>query len=592
MIEANTRQILAASESVERVFGYLPEAICGRTTEFLHVDENRFLEFDKLSGASVAAGEAFRCRYRMRRQNGEDFDTEHFVYPITDDEGQLQAVIGFIRDLTDFDAPPLPSADSVNFERLAETMPGAVFQATRDHEGSYSYNFFRGNLLHRIGLASQSPESDFEAVINRLSEDERQRLFDCMERTAITLSVMDLELTVRTDNGELIWSRGISQPRTREDGSVVWDGILFDITDQQRSRTEIYYLHTHDSLTGLPNREFFDERINAILPGARESGEKIVVGILNLVRFRSINQAYGFNRGDEALRQVARRLETVAYGNDMVARFHGDEFLFFFQGLANEEAVLTRVHDIIRLFNEPVEIDPVGQFSLEAKLGLALFPDHGETAEDLRERADVALRHVRARSGESYAFYSRTMTEAVIVFMEMEKKLSRAIKAGVIEPHYQPQYELAGGRLSGFEALARWPEENGFVPPGQFIPLAEKTGLIGPLSTMLRNRLLADFLACSQAGLKVPPIAINISALTIQQSRFTEWMLEMFDETGVVPENIVVEITESAILHDYDHVFNVMTELSSHGVLFSIDDFGTGFSSLSYLTQLDFPHSC
>lgn len=588
VVEANTRRILAASESAERLFGYSSGELRGRTTEFLHVDESSFLEFHNLSGNILSTGEAFRCHYRMKNRNGEEFNTEHFIHPITDEADQLQAVISFVRNRNEPGSLPLPIPEPMNFERLTEKMPGAVFQATRSAEGNYSYNYFRGNLLHRLGLTSRSPASDFQALIGRLSKEDRQRMFDCLERNAIALSVMDMELPVCADNGEQIWVRGISQPRKQENGAVVWDGLLFDITDQQRFRRELDYLHTHDYLTDLPNREFFDDRMNAILSEAREGGEKVLVGILNLVRFQSINQVYGFRQGDDVLRQVARRLQSVAADKDMIARFHGDEFLFFFRGLPNEEAALSRVREILGLFREPVKLDSQKQFPLEAKLGLALFPDHGDTAEDLRDGADLALRHVRATNDEPYAFYSRSMAEAVIFSMEMKNNLSRAINEGIIEPHYQPQYELASGQLSGLEVLARWPHGDGWVSPGRFIPIAEETGLIQALSTTLRNRLLADLHTYSHEGLNVPPVAINISAHIIRQPRFTEWVIEMFNGTGVAPENVVVEITETAFLYDYEKTFKVMTELSSMGILFSIDDFGTGFSSLSYLAQLPF----
>ncbi len=588
VVEANTRRILAASAAVERVFGYPPEETVGWTTEFLHVDEKRFRVFDELSAPSVAAGEAFRCHYQMRRLNGEAFDTEHFIHPVTDEADRLLAVVSIVRDLSDPDTLPLPSAETIHRQVLDEKIPGAVFQWVRRPDGSYSYNFFRGDLLSRLGLTASIAKSDSEAMIQRLSQDERQRLLDHLERTATSLSVLDLELSIQAESGEMVCIRGISQPCFEKDGSVVWDGILLDMTDQRHSEHELYYLTTHDYLTGLPNQKLFEERINAVIPEVRETGEKLLVGILNIDRFRSINQVYGFSQGDDLLRQLADRLQTVAHSNNMVARFHGDEFLFFFQGLKDEEAVSARVHNIIHCFAEPMELGTQERVSLTAQFGLTMFPDQGETAEDLCEQADVALRHTRAKSEQTFAFYSRTMSESVIASVELEKALSWAIESRVIEAHYQPQYELASGRLCGFETLARWPREDGWVSPGRFVPLAEETGLIYPLSSLMVEKTLSDIVASHHADLVLPPVAINISALALRRPEFTDWLVETLTETGVTAEDVVLEITESAFLHNFERALEVMTVLESHGLQFSMDDFGTGYSSLSYLSKLPF----
>lgn len=585
-----TRRILAVSDAVHRVFGWRPEELHGHTTEMLHVDDDSFQRFGAISEQMLESKkDSFHCFFKMRRRDGSPFDTENMLGIIRDETDEPIAAISIVSDLSRENSGLRPTGHQQDATLLGDRFPGGIFQRVQRPDGDAVYNFIRGGLAAQLGVDPERARVHPRAVLDCILPEDQERLVHAMDKTRQSLSVLEMELSAYTTSGELRWLRSISQPRRLDDGSTIWDGLFLDITEQRSAENQVHHLVMHDRVTGLPNVVTFEERLQDAIRYATEKGRLLVVGALDVIRFYRVNESLGFKKGDEALRKIGARLQSVLYGNDMVARYEGDQFLFLAQDLNTPESALPLGHEVIALFDEPLELEDGSVLSVSVKLGLSVFPDDARTPDGLRREADLALQRVRKDADRSFELYSEEMSQLVLEAVALEKDLKDAIQDGTIVPHYQPQFDASSGNLCGMEVLARWPlSRGGMVSPGRFIPLAEETGLIHPLMEQLVNAVLAQIWQWHQQGLAVPRVAINVSAHQIRREGFFDSLFERLAHYNLGIEALTVEITESAFLLDFAPVRSILEALAQKGVRLSIDDFGTGYSSLSYLSKLPF----
>lgn len=585
-----TRRIFAASEAVYRVFGWRPEDLRGCTTELLHVDDDSFRRFGEISERILESEkDTFHCSYRMRRRDGSTFDTENMIGIIRGEGDAPVAVVSVVYEISEGRSFKLPTEHNLEPSWFGDRLPGGIFQRVQRPDGSVVYNFIHNALAEQFGIDPGQGRVDSSVVLERIHPEDRERLIDSTERAQKNLSLLDIEVSAYTTSGELRCLRSISQPRRLDDGSTVWDGLILDLTEQRSAESRVQHLVMYDRVTGLPNVATFEERLQGAMTHALEQGSLLAVGALNVNRFYTVNESLGFKCGDDALRKVGDRLQSMLHGNDMVARYEGAEFLFLVQGLETWESIRGLGQEAATLFDVPLQLDDGTSLSVSVKVGLSVFPDDAETPDGLRRKADLALQRVRKDPDGRFEFYSEEMSRAVLDAVALEKDLKEAVHNGVIVPHYQPQFDTVSGSLRGMEVLARWPLiQGGMVSPGRFIPLAEETGLIHPLMEHLVEAVLGQVWRWRQEGLSVPPVAINVSAHQIRRQGFFDWLFERLAHYGLGIEVLTVEITESAFLLDFVHVRSILDSLAEKGVRLSIDDFGTGYSSLSYLSQLPF----
>ncbi|TDT41785.1 PAS domain S-box-containing protein/diguanylate cyclase (GGDEF)-like protein [Halospina denitrificans] len=585
-----TRRILAVNDAVYRVFGWRPEELRDRTTEMLHVNADSFKRFGSISETMLQSKrDTFHCSTRMLRRDGSSFDTENMLGIIRDRDGTPLAAVSVVFDLSEGSSITSPAEHSPDLSLLGDHLPGGVFQRIQRPNGDILYNFIRGDLAEQFGIDPEQAKSNPELVLNRIHPSDRERLMHSIDQTGKTLSILDMELTAYTANGEVRWLRSISQPRRLDDGSTIWDGIFLDITEQRSAENRAHHLVMHDRITGLPNVVTFEERLAGAITNAAAENTFLVVGALDVSRFYTVNESLGFQQGDDALRKIGARLQSIYNGNDIVARYEGDEFLFMAQNLPTSDSVRRLGYDVTALFDEPLELDDGALLSVSVKVGLSVFPDDADSPDGLRRAADLALQRVRKDPDRNFEFYSAKMRQDVLEAVTLERELKQAIKDGAIVPHYQPQFDTENGNLCGLEVLARWPvEQGGMVSPGRFIPLAEETGLIHPLMEHLVDSVLSQISQWHREGFLVPSVAINVSAHQIRHHRFFDWLFEQLSHYDLGIDALTVEITESAFLLDFASVQSILEALANRGVRLSIDDFGTGYSSLSYLSQLPF----
>ena len=339
-----------------------------------------------------------------------------------------------------------------------------------------------------------------------------------------------------------------------------------------------------DSLTGLPNRLLFTDRAEQAVLRARRGGGRVAVMIIDLDRFKEVNDTLGHASGDRMLQEIASRLRGELRESDTVARLGGDEFAVLLPGVRDAAAA----EEVARALSAAIALPvPVGDLVLdtEASVGIAMFPDHGDDVAELLKRADVAMYSAKAES-RPFAHYGpeqdRYSTERLTVVTE----LRRAIEEGDLVMHYQPQVCLRGGALAGVEALMRWQHPvRGLLPPGEFIPLAEHTALIGPLTLHAIDLALGQAARWSGAGRDLR-VAVNISARNLLDAGFAGAVRAVLARHGVPAWRLELEITETALMADPRRALEVLTELGAMGVALSIDDFGVGYTSLTYLKSL------
>jgi diguanylate cyclase (GGDEF)-like protein len=346
--------------------------------------------------------------------------------------------------------------------------------------------------------------------------------------------------------------------------------------------TQLEVLATTDPLTGLANRTLLRERVELALAGT----SRLALLLMDLDRFKEINDTLGHQAGDQLLQQIALRLRDVVRDGDTVARLGGDEFAVLLP-TANSDAAIRVARGLLSALTEPCDLGGY-RVDIGASVGIALYPDHGSDPTTLLREADVAMYTAkRARTG--HAVYAAAQDHYTPVRLALMSELREALAADALILHYQPQVSLIGasaGHLLQVEALLRWPHpEHGMIPPDEFIPLAEHTGLIGALTAWVLGRALGQVAAWEASGLATG-VAVNLSAHTLHEPDVYDLVADALHRHGVAPARLTLEVTESALMLDPDRARAVLVRLRDLGVRISIDDFGTGYSSLGYLKDL------
>lgn len=359
---------------------------------------------------------------------------------------------------------------------------------------------------------------------------------------------------------------------------------LMDITERKRAEARLAFMAQHDGLTGLPNRILLRQRLDELLVHTRRSGDKIAVMFLDLDNFKAINDTLGHAIGDKLLKGVTKRLKSSLREEDAVARLGSDEFAVVQSGVERPEDVAFLARRLIEAISEPYLFDGHTIVS-GVSIGIAIAPGDGDDAEKLLKNADMALSRAKSEGHGTFSFFESEMDARAQTRRRIEIDLRDAIENSVLQPYYQPLVDLQSGRITGFEALVRWPHpERGFISPGEFIPVAEETGLINAVGGLMLRR------ACMDAA-KWPDdvrVAVNLSPLQFRVGNLLSVVMDALKYSGLSPKRLELEITETLLLDKSDQVLATLHALRALGVRISMDDFGTGYSSLSYLRSFPF----
>jgi diguanylate cyclase (GGDEF)-like protein len=377
-------------------------------------------------------------------------------------------------------------------------------------------------------------------------------------------------------------------------GQPVWvAGIIQDVTERQQSEAKLReneakfnYLAYHDSLTGLPNRLLFQDRFEHAIAKARRSGRKVAVLFLDLDQFKRVNDSLGHDVGDQLLRQVAQRLRSCAREEDTLARLGGDEFVLLVEEVTQVNVVSIVANKILSALSRAFEVAGFQLYSA-ASIGICIFPDNGESVEELMRCADIAMYGAKESGRNTLQFYTPDMNARAQEILLLENGLRQALTKNELEIYYQPQLDMDSGRLIGTEALLRWNHpQRGLLLPVDFLPLAEETGLTFAISDWILQTVCRQNKAWQDQGFSPVVLAVNITPRMFQQRELPQLVGQALSESRLEARFLELEVTESMILQNVEASIRTLSELARLGVSLTIDNFGTGYSSLSGMRKL------
>jgi len=419
----------------------------------------------------------------------------------------------------------------------------------------------------------------------RIHPRDRNQVFQLLPEL-FAKGALTLEYRILRPDGDVRWVEDRARVAFDEEGKPVrLYGVASDINMRKRQEARIEYLANHDALSGLPNRNLLEDRIAQAVAQVRRTGQRLALICLDLDRFKFINDSFGHAIGDSLLKMFAMRLCDVVQGGDTVARLAGDEFVIMLPALADADDVTHVAHKVLATFAEPFVIDE-HVLHVTASVGMSVCPEDGDDSDTLLKKANAAMYRAKTEGGDSLQFYTQEMGAQARERVELEAALRRALDQQEFELYYEPQVDLRTGQISGVEALIRWRHpELGFLSPARFIPLAEETGLIGPIGEWVLQSACTQAARWHAAGYSNLSLAVNLSARQFQQHDISELVRRILLDTGLEAEWLKLELTESMVMHDSDAALLALRQLKAIGVGLSLDDFGTGYSSLSYLKR-------
>jgi diguanylate cyclase (GGDEF)-like protein/PAS domain S-box-containing protein len=392
------------------------------------------------------------------------------------------------------------------------------------------------------------------------------------------------EIWNRRKNGEVYPERmSISAVHDEAGNLTAYVSVSTDLSALKAAHSRLDFLSNHDALTLLPNRSLFHDRLQQAIAAARRDGSQLALLLVNVDRLSRINDSLGHAAGDALLREVARRASEVAAPADTVARLSGDEFVLL-TGCEDTEDIILAAQRLIEAIAQPISVDG-HDVVVTGSIGISVFPRDGSEPGDLLRAADAALVHQKDAGRNGFRFFKGEMNDQAMRWLALETRLRRAIGQAELALHFQPQVAL-DGRVLGMEALLRWhSSELGRVSPADFIPLAEDTGLILPIGDWVIRQACLQNKAWQDAGLPCVPVAVNVSAHQFKAGTVPQVVRAALQETGLAPQYLEIELTESVMMGDTTAAEAQLAELRAMGVSLSLDDFGTGYSSLGYLSR-------
>ncbi|HEX2376455.1 MAG TPA: EAL domain-containing protein [Gaiellales bacterium] len=595
--QAGTGEPIYVSPQIDRVMGVPAAEWLANPDEWtrrIH-PEDREIAVD-LYRRTVETGERFSAEYRVIDLEGRTRWFHDEALAVRPGGGRSDEIHGVVYEITErkqaeeamrISERALSEAER-RYRTLVEQLPLAIYIDALDEAGTSLYNSPQNEVITGYTHAEWQADPDLFAKI--IHEDDRRRVLEGFEAARVDGTPFASEYRVVRRDGTMVWVHDECVIVRDESGRPVYrQGYLLDVTQRKEAEERLGHLAYHDSLTGLPNRDLFSEHLDVALARALPTGQGVAVLYVDLDDFKLVNDSLGHGAGDELLIEVARRLRGAVRSSDIVARQSGDEFLILVADLdvnpgSDIADVARRVAENLReALSTPFDLAGTEVYC-SGSVGISLYPVDAVDGESLLKHADAAMYRAKESGRDGHQVYTRDGGDAM-ARLSMAGRLRRAAAREEFVLHYQPLVDLATATAVGVEALIRWMDgDRGLIMPGQFIPLAERTGLIGPISEWVVEEACRQGRAWRDAGLDLY-VSVNLPAAFWEPTAMRH-VLDTIDSFGLSPDRMMIEITESTVARETLHGAPILAEIHERGLRLAIDDFGIGESSLGRLQQM------
>lgn len=591
----NTGRVISFNEAFRSMVGYEAEALATMNfQDFTHPDD---LLVEKPLFDEVLSGrrDTYRLEKRYLTADGGIIWIDIATTAIRDAAGSVSSYLGVVSEITERKRSEAARDEATALLHAAiEQSPSGILVADAPD--------VRIRLANPAALGIRGGESKMLTGIELQQHAARWQVLwpdgSPCPNEALPLSravlqgetVTGEEFIIRDETGSEHWISANAAP-IRRDGEVVAGIVVFhDISILKEHQRQLVRLAHHDTLTGLPNRALLADRLRHAMAQVRRNGGRLGVILLDLDGFKWINDSVGHDTGDAVLIAIASRLEGALREEDTVARLGGDEFVLVVQDVTDVDDVLHIADKVLASLREPVDVGG-RSYHVSGSAGITLYPDDGNDEQALIRNADIAMYRAKAAGKNRSQFYAARMQSEALLRMEMVSGLRQALLLGEFVLHYQPLVDAVGGRLEAAEALIRWQHpQRGLLPPAEFIPIAEESGLIMPIGAWALREAVRQMRVWEDSGTPLPRVAVNFSALQFRESGLCDMTGNVLAEFGLAADRLTLEITESVLMDDNLVTAANINGLQMLGARLALDDFGTGYSSLSALKR--FPVDC